>query len=59
MLCGMGSSIISNAKDKTYVELVEKYRELWQIEEAFRIFINSLSQNVVPRHFVKYLKLFN
>ena len=29
--------VISNARDKTPAELLDRYRDLWQIEEAFRV----------------------
>ena len=34
--------IITNVKDKTASELLERYRGLWRIEEAFRVNKNDL-----------------
>ena len=39
--------LITNAKDKAAEELVERYRGLWRIEEAFRVNKNSLRMRPV------------
>ncbi len=39
--------LISNAKDKTPAELLDRYRDLWQIEEAFRISKHDLKMRPI------------
>lgn len=39
--------VISNAKDKTPSELLSRYRELWQIEEAFRLSKHDLKMRPI------------
>lgn len=39
--------IITNSKDKTAVELLERYRDLWQIEETFRISKHDLKMRPI------------
>jgi transposase len=39
--------IITNAKDKTPTELLDRYRDLWQIEEAFRISKHDLKMRPI------------
>jgi len=39
--------LISNAKDKTPDELLNRYRDLWQIEEAFRISKHDLKMRPI------------
>jgi transposase len=39
--------IITNSKNKTAVELLERYRDLWQIEETFRISKHDLKMRPI------------
>jgi transposase len=39
--------IITNSKDKSSVELLSRYRDLWQIEEAFRISKHDLKMRPI------------
>ena len=39
--------VISNSKDKTPSELLDRYRDLWQIEEAFRVSKHDLKMRPI------------
>ena len=39
--------VITNSKDKSSVELLSRYRDLWQIEEAFRISKHDLKMRPI------------
>ena len=34
--------IITNSKDSTHIELIDQYKQLWQVEDAFRLQKHSL-----------------
>jgi len=50
------SGVITNLENKTLKEILERYRNLWQIEEAFRINKHNLKMRPIYHHKPRRIK---